>query len=234
MSVQGMTQLALDIQLGSPPSLENFVTGENALVLQHLRLLTQSANPSPVPTYFWGMSGSGKTHLLQAVRALAQSRGEAVAWLDTTVKQPVAFDARWRWVLLDDVDRYDTLQQHAAFSWLAQAINPPAGEVHTVVACGEVSPAHLPLREDLRTRLGWGHIHEVKALNDEAMSEVLQAHAQTMGLKLSPDVITYILSRFSRNLRSLLELLVRLDAYALQHQRAVTIPLLRDMMENWS
>jgi DnaA family protein len=40
-----------------------------------------------------------------------------------------------------------------------------------------------------------------------------------------------MLSRFSRDLGSLMQLLGQLDAYALQTQRAITIPLLKAMLE---
>ncbi|HNE73013.1 MAG TPA: DnaA regulatory inactivator Hda, partial [Giesbergeria sp.] len=45
------------------------------------------------------------------------------------------------------------------------------------------------------------------------------------------EVMDYMLSRFSRDLGSLMQLLDRLDAYALRAQRAITIPLLKAMLE---
>ena len=44
--------------------------------------------------------------------------------------------------------------------------------------------------------------------------------------------LDYMLHRFSRDLGSLMELLTQLDGYALQTQRAITIPLIRSMLEN--
>ena len=46
------------------------------------------------------------------------------------------------------------------------------------------------------------------------------------------EVLDYMLHRFSRDLGSLMELLTQLDGYALQTQRAITIPLIRSMLEN--
>jgi len=45
-------------------------------------------------------------------------------------------------------------------------------------------------------------------------------------------VMDFILHRFSRDLGSLMQLLDHLDAYALQTQRAITIPLIKSMLEN--
>ncbi|MEY4436507.1 MAG: hypothetical protein RL175_1462, partial [Pseudomonadota bacterium] len=49
---------------------------------------------------------------------------------------------------------------------------------------------------------------------------------------LSDEVMDFMLNRFSRDLSSLIQLLDQLDGYALQTQRAITIPLLKAMLEN--
>ena len=41
-----------------------------------------------------------------------------------------------------------------------------------------------------------------------------------------------MLTRFSRDLGSLMQLLDQLDGYALQTQRAITVPLIRSMLES--
>jgi chromosomal replication initiation ATPase DnaA len=61
--------------------------------------------------------------------------------------------------------------------------------------------------------------------------EVLVRHAQALGMTLNHDVLDYLLSRFSRDLGHLMDLLQRLDTYALQTQRPLTIPLLRAMLD---
>ncbi len=48
---------------------------------------------------------------------------------------------------------------------------------------------------------------------------------------LSADVVDYMLKRFSRDLASLMQLLDMLDEFALRNKRAITIPLLKTMLE---
>ena len=55
-----MKQIALDIGLASGPSLRNFLAGPNLAALEHLVLWSGYDKRSPVPTYLWGESGSGK------------------------------------------------------------------------------------------------------------------------------------------------------------------------------
>jgi DnaA family protein len=226
-----MKQIALDIGLAPGPTLKNFFAGPNQAALQHLQLWVSSDKRSPVPTYVWGESGSGKTHLLRAVQATLRDQGGAVGWMDASIAEPAAFDESWRVVILDDVHLYTAVQQHAAFNWFVNATTPSDGQQRWVLAAGQVPPSDLALREDLRTRLGWGHIFQLQVLSEAERRAVLRQQADDRGVFLSDEVMDFMLNRFSRDLSSLIQLLDQLDGYALQTQRAITIPLIKAMLE---
>ena len=227
-----MQQLALDIGLATGPTLAHFFAGPNEAALRHLELWTGSAQTaatrSPVPTYLWGGSASGKSHLLKSVREALREQGATVGWLDPTVAEPPDFDEHWAAVLLDDVHQFNTVQQHAAFNWFVNAQTWQRG----VLAAGELPPADLRLREDLRTRLGWGHVFQLHALTEPERRAVLRQAADARGVFLGDEVMDFMLTRFSRDLGSLMQLLEHLDAYALQTRRAITIPLIKAMLES--
>lgn len=223
-----MKQLPLDIGLGRVPTLESFLAGPNEAAWKHLLLWAGSPTRSPVPTYLWGAPGSGKTHLLKAVMESLREQGASAGWLDPSIAEPPPFDERWAVVLMDDVHQYSAVQQHAAFSWFVQAQALQRG----VLAAGLLAPAHMKVREDLRTRLGWGHIFELHVLSEPERRAVLRQAADARGVFLGDEVMDFILHRFSRDLGSLMQLLDHLDAYALQTQRAITIPLVKSMLEN--
>jgi DnaA family protein len=227
-----MKQLALDIGLSTRPSLDSFFSGPNEAALSHLRLWTSGGTRAPVPTYLWGESGSGKTHLLQAVHHALSEQGQAVGWLDAHTWNPPEFNDDWTAVLMDDVHLYDLSQQHTAFNWFVNALTPRTGSPRWVLAAGHLPPADLPLRDDLRTRLGWGHVYGLIVLGETERRAVLRREADARGLFLGDEVMNYMLGRFSRDLGSLMQLLDHLDHYALQTQRALTIPLVRAMLEN--
>ena len=228
-----MKQLALDIGLATGPTLDNFHAGPNDQALQHLRLAAGdgAAPRSPVPTYLWGETGTGKSHLLRAVYEALRGQGARVGWLDASVAAPTAFDERWSAVLLDDVHLYTTEQQAAAFNWFVNAQAPAHGPARWVLAAADRPPADLPLRDDLRTRLGWGHVFQLHLLHEPERRAVLRQQADARGIFLSDDVLDYMLGRFSRDLGSLTQLLDRLDGFALREKRAITIPLLKTMLE---
>jgi DnaA family protein len=100
-----------------------------------------------------------------------------------------------------------------------------------VLAAGALPPADLPLREDLRTRLGWGNVFALQALSDEERRAVIKREADARGFSLSDEVTDFMLTHFSRDLGSLMQLLDKLDSYALQTKRAITIPLIKTMLE---
>ena len=229
-----MKQLALDIGLSAGPTLGNFCAGPNLAVLRHLELWVgvksnaSAANRSPVPTYLWGPSGSGKSHLLKAAREGLREHGARVGWLDASVLEAPEFNESWAAVLMDDVHLYTAAQQHMAFNWFvnAQTLQRP------VLAAGEFAPVELKLRDDLRTRLGWGHVFSLQLLSESERRAVLRQAADARGVFLSDEVMDFMLTRFSRDLGHLMELLELLDGYALQTQRAITIPLIKSMMDN--
>jgi DnaA family protein len=226
-----MQQLVLDMGLPTGPRLNNYCTGSNEAALAHLKLWlgrTGSTLRSPVPTYLWGDSASGKTHLLKALRAALQEQGDTVGWLDADLQAPAEFDESWSCVLMDDVHAFSTAQQQVAFNWFVHAQTLQIA----VLASGRLPPADLKLRDDLRTRLGGGHVFALQALSEPERRAVLRQAADERGIFLSDEVMDFMLTRFSRDLGSLMELLDLMDGYALQTQRAVTIPLIKAMMDN--
>jgi DnaA family protein len=227
-----MKQMALDIGLHTTPTLDSFFAGPNSAALQHLKLWATSQMPSPVPTYLWGESGSGKSHLLRAVQAELSNAGVSVGWLDADQNERLIFDEAWTAVLMDDVHLYNLEQQQLAFNWFVNALTPKSGSPRWVLAAGMLPPADLKLRDDLRSRLGWGHVYGLQVLSDTERRAVLRSEADARGLFLSDEVMSYMLSRFSRDLSSLMSLLDHLDQFALQTKRAITIPLIKSMLES--
>jgi DnaA-homolog protein len=223
-----MKQIALDIGLARGPTLAGFLAGPNEAALKHLQLWAGSPTRSPVPTYLWGPGASGKTHLLKAVAESLREQGATAGWLDATIHEPPEFNEHWAVVLLDDVHLYTAVQQHAAFNWFVNAQSLQRG----VLAAGALPPADLKLREDLRTRLAWGHVFQLSVLSEPERRAVLRQAADARGVFLGDEVMDFMLTRFSRDLGSLMQLLEHLDGYALQTKRAITIPLIKAMLED--
>lgn len=227
-----MKQLALDIGLASDPSFDNFFAGPNEAAVRQLQDWSGSVLHSPVPTYLWGEEASGKTHLLKAVSVALRGQGASSGWMDASMLEPPEFSESWSAVIMDDCHLYTPARQQAAFNWFVNALGTGDGQPRWVLAAGNVPPADLPLREDLRTRLGWGHVFALQALTDAERRAVLRREAGARGLSLGDEVMDFMLTRFSRDLGSLMRLFDALDSYALQTRRAITIPLIKSMLES--
>ncbi len=221
-----MKQLPLAIgAIGDGPeqSFASFVAGPNAAALAHLRL--GAAGHAPV-SYLWGASGSGKTHLLRALARRAHEQGQRSGWFAPSTALPWQLDEAWSLVVIDECDALDEARQHAAFALFVDATTHGIA----VAAAGRLPPVDLPLREDLRTRLGWGHVFALQPLAEAEMRAALRREADRRGVFLSDEVMDYLLTRFERNLKPLMAQLDRLDRFSLVHKRAITVPMLKQML----
>lgn len=216
-----MTQLLLGIAPQWIPSLENFVVGRNLELHAALRHALSSTGGER-GFYLWGEAVSGKSHLLQAVVARAAASGLGAIYAQGAV--PPAAQV----VAVDDVEKLDETAQVALFE-LYNRMRETGG---LLLVSGQAAPAHAQLRDDLRTRLGWGMVYQVQGLNDAEKSQALHAHAAARGFELPPEVTQYLLRHGRRNLPYLLGMLDELDAYCLRHKkRAATVPLLKEVMK---
>ena len=215
-----MEQLILDIAPAPAPTLESFVTGRNGELLLALHALA-AGNSRDHFVYLWGERGCGRSHLLASVVTAARRAGRAVFHFD--VAAAAADDAL---VVVDDVHQLGAAAQIDLFN-LHNRLRAGHG---ALLVSGDAAPARLTLRDDLKTRLAAGLIYQVHALDDAEKAAALRGHADARGFRLSQEVADYLLSHAERDLPSLLALLDALDAYSLANRRAITVPLLRELL----
>ena len=219
-----MRQIPLPIGLATQRGFDNFLPGANAPVIAHLEsLFARSAHWAPV--YLWGASGAGKTHLLQALVNHGERQGLRAGWFGAQHRAPWPFDEAWSLIVIDACDALDADQQHAAFALFVEA----ATHGVPVAAAGQLPPVDLPLREDLRTRLAWGHVFAIQPLTEPEVRAALRGEADRRGVLLSDEVMDYLLTRFERDLKHLMAQLDRLDTFSLATKRPITVPLLKLM-----
>ncbi|CAM3833131.1 Chromosomal replication initiator protein DnaA OS=Castellaniella defragrans (strain DSM / CCUG 39792 / 65Phen) OX=1437824 GN=BN940_15131 PE=4 SV=1 [Castellaniella denitrificans] len=220
-------QLLLDILPGTMPSLDGFVAGANQAALEAVRGLAPGR-----AVYLWGGVGSGRSHLLRA-RAQgagchyldARSPAQRLHALATDEDQALSL------VAVDDVADLNPAAQAALFAlfnrWRTAAGTPGA---FALLTAGDRAPLTMPLREDLRTRLGWDLVYRLEQLSDEDRAQALRDRAQQRGLQLSDEVLRWILTRCDRDMERLAALVDTLDQYSLARHRPITLPLLKDLL----
>lgn len=210
-----MRQLILDLLPESPPTLDNFVPGGNA---EAVAALTEwLAGGRDTAFCLHGEEGCGRSHLLLA---------SAFSYVDAEANPSLQGIADDEQLAVDNIDALDADGQIALFNHFNR-LKMSGGRLLTAAP---QPPAHLALREDLRTRLGSGLIYRLQVLTDTEKAEAIAAQAKERALKLTPEAINYLLRHAPRDMRTLSMLVVALDQYTLEQKRAVTLPLLRELL----
>lgn len=222
-----MKQLALDFARVPAPTLDNFVVGRNAELVDQLRRLA-AAGAAERFVYIWGPRGSGRSHLLKAVVTAAQAAGRSAAYCHCAGRVDVGDCAQGAELLAaDDVDALDDQGQVALFN-IYNELRSGSGRL---LAAGAAPPRGLGLRADLVTRLTWGLVYQLHPLGDDETLQALQRHAAGRGFTLPAEACHYLLHRFQRDMPSLLTLLEALDRHSLETKRPVTLALVRDLVQ---
>ena len=100
-----------------------------------------------------------------------------------------------------------------------------------LLVSGHMAPAKLSVRDDLRTRLGWGLVYQVQTLSEEEKTLALHQHAKARGFALPEEVVQYLLRHGRRDLPALLSTLDELDEHCLRLKRGASVPLLKEVMQ---
>jgi DnaA family protein len=223
-------QLVFELAVPEPPSFANFLAGRNAELVDALSAFVTGGPETGM--LIWGGPGVGKTHLARAAIALAEERGlgtrmfahpreiddEALASVRASAEQVIA---------IDGID----LADEAAAGRLFTLYNEIKDRQARLIATSRTPLAALSLREDLRTRLGWGLVYELLAIEDDAKPAALAVYAKARGIVLSDDVIEYLLRHGRRDMPSLLATLAALDRQSLAAKRPITVPLLKSWLQ---
>jgi DnaA family protein len=220
-------QLALGVRLRADALFESYWPGLNGEIVAAMRA------PSAAPLWLWGATGTGKTHLLQAVCAAAGDAPAAYFPLNRSPALPpeaLAGFERSRVLCIDDVDAVagDLAWEKALFLLFNEA-----AELHTRLIFAAAAPPrqsdwHL---EDWGSRAAACTVYQLRELDDEGRVEALRLRAAQRGLQLPHETSEYLLKRMPRDLRSLFDILDQLDEASLVAQRRLTIPFIRDALE---
>lgn len=224
-----MKQLILDLPTQAPRTFDRFVVGQNTELVHRLSGIAAGTTDDAVQdrfVYLWAGPGAGKSHLLEAIHLAAPANTVRYLTPDSS-DLDFEYHPDQRCYLIDDCDRLSPSAQIAAFNLFNQ-IREQGGHL---VSNGTLPPSQLSLREDLRTRLGWGLIYQVYELTDEEKTEALRQIAKARGMTMASSVLPYLLTHYRRDMPSLLHILDALDRHSLETKRPITLPLLRELLQ---
>ncbi len=217
-------QMPLALKPPRRPSFENFILGENASVVDTLRLGLEGSH--------WyllaGPEGSGRSHLLSAV-----FQSKLQAGIDA-VYVPLSEASRWQLldqvsasaVVVDDIDALAGDQ--AGEMSLFNALNRWRSERSMVLmSASSVADFMLP---DLGSRLGQTTRLTLKPLDDDHLEALAIRLASDQEMTMSHEVSRYLVSRSKRNARAVTYMMTEVMTLALSERRSITVPLIRSVL----
>ena len=217
-----MNQLIFDFAERGYPGFDKFLGTENAelvYVLQHKH--------DPF-IYVWGEEGAGKSHLLRAWVAQALDAGKKAVYIDAaaTPLTEAAFEAEY--LAIDQIEKLGNEEQSLLFAVFNRFRNSGKG---FLLLSSEHTPQQLVIREDLRTRMAYCLVYEVKPLTDQEKIDALVSMAAARQVTIDPEIFEYLLNHWWRDMDSLMQMLDTLDNYAVTMGKRITLPLLRQLLK---
>jgi chromosomal replication initiator protein len=222
-------------------TFETFVIGSSNR-FAHAAAVAVAEAPAKAynPLFVYGDSGLGKTHLLHAIGHYAQSlyAGARVRYVSSEEftndfinmirdgKQD-GFRRRYRDVdilLVDDIQFLENKEgtQEEFF----HTFNTLHNASKQIVISSDRAPKRLVTLEDrLRSRFEWGLLTDVQPPELETRIAILRKKAIQEGLNAPPEVLEYIASRISTNIRELEGALIRVTAFASLNRQSVDLQL---------
>lgn len=232
-SPAGAAQLPLALRCPPDQRFETFV-GAPAGALAQLRAFARGDAGAGEALYLAGALGTGKTHLLLAACAEAETAGRRTAYLPLAAAAGRLRDALEAFehadlLALDGLDAVAGAREDEVA--LFDAHNRARDAGRRLLYAARVAPDALPLTlPDLRSRLSQCVRLTLEPLDDAGRADVLRLRAQRRGLQLDDAAIDWLLRRVDRDLASLTELFDRLDRESLAAQRRLTVPFLRRVL----
>lgn len=225
-------QLPLALKQDAGATLEGYYPGANQGALEQVRAVIHR----PTWLYLWGAEGTGKTHLLNATCHHAGAQGRATCLLPLAQHEritPELLDGLHglHLVCLDDLHAVagDRQWEEALFYLL----NRLRWEGTSVLMAGRSKPSGLHWSlPDLKSRLAWGTLVKLHGLSDEEKIQALQLRAKARGFDLPQESAIWLMRRVARDTRTLMRILEELDTASLQAQRRVTVPFLREVLQD--
>ena len=232
-------QLALQVNLPDDETFTSFRGQANSVIGTHLKEYLSSGRITAEQAkvdgcYLFGQQGVGKSHLLHACCSHATEYGFSSICLslhDITQYGVEVLDGLEfiNIVCLDDIDVIATKDKWQ--QGIFDLYNRIGEQGNKIIITGDKAINDLNLTlPDLVSRLSWGYIEQLKPLVDDEKLEALQFRASQRGIVLSYEVASFLVTRLSRDMKSLLDALEALDRASIREQRKITIPFIKQVL----
>ena len=248
MIVREPVALPNKIHLNGRYTFDEFIVG-NCNRLAHSGALAVAERPAQAynPLFIYGGSGLGKTHLIQAIghRVRKEFPGMVIAYVSTESfvnelihaiqkNKTLEFKKKYRNVdilLIDDIQFLagkEAMQEeffhtfnalHDANKQIVCTSDRPPKEIHT-------------LEERLRTRFEWGLITDLQSPDLETRIAILRNKIEDENIQIPDNVIEFIASNITDNIRELEGSLIKILAFASLTCQEITVEIAAEALKD--
>ena len=225
-------QLPLQFEFRANQTFEDFFSSSNLEVIDHLQKASVGLGERQV--FLWGASGLGKSHLLQACCHKAQSLDLSSFYFSfSALELPdpellIGLEV-FNIVCFDNIENIagNAAWENAFFNFF----NQHRDQDHILIMSSNCAPKQIAIQlPDLKTRLNWGLTLKLQSLSDDDKIKALIFKADKMGFQISTQVGHFLLTHYERDLPALWVLLTKLDQASLAAKRKLTIPFLKQIL----
>lgn len=237
-----------DSRLNEKYRFDSFVIGQSNR-FAHAAAVAVAEAPARAynPLFIYGDSGLGKTHLLHAIGHYARElypeiRVRYVSSEDFTNdfinsianNQGAAFHARYRTVdllLIDDIQFLEgKAETQEAFFHTFNTLHDHSKQV---VITSDVPPKQLRGFEDrMRSRFEWGLLTDIQVPDLETRIAILRKKAKREKLEIDHNILEFIATKFTSNIRELEGTLIRVTAFASLNQQMIDMQLVQTVLKD--
>jgi chromosomal replication initiator protein len=237
-----------EVRLNPKYTFDNFVIGTSNR-FAHAAALAVAESPAKAynPLFIYGGSGLGKTHLLHAIGHYAQGLFPSIQvryvsseeftndYINAiALGQMPQFNRRYREVdllLIDDIQFLGG--KDATQDTFFHTFNTLHEHGKQVVITSDVPPKQLVgFEERMRSRFGWGLITDIQVPDLETRIAILRKKVTLENLGIGDDVLEYIASKVSSNIRELEGTLIRVTAFASLNRVPVDLSLVQTILKD--
>ena len=237
-----------DGRLNAKYTFDTFVIGSSNR-FAHAAAVAVAEQPAKAynPLFVYGGSGLGKTHLLHAIGHYARTlyKGTRVRYVSSEEftnefinsirdDKASAFQRRYRDVdilLVDDIQFLSgKVQTQEEFF---HTFNTLHNANKQIVITSDLAPKQLQDFEDrMRSRFEWGLTTDVQPPDLETRIAILRKKSAQERLQAPPEVLEFIASKVSSNIRELEGALIRVTAFASLNRQQVDLPLAEQVLKD--
>jgi chromosomal replication initiator protein len=236
-------------ELNPKYTFDSFVIGSSNR-FAHAAALAVAEAPAQAynPLFIYGGTGLGKTHLLQAIaQYVAEHSGDLTVRYVTSEtfmnnfinslrdKRIEGFKQRYRTyglLLIDDIQFFE--HKESIQEEFFHTFNSLYEAGRQIIISSDRPPRAFPtLEERLRSRFEWGLITDIQPPDLETRIAILRKKVMADGTRIpDPQILTFIASRISTNIRELEGALTRVVAFSSLTGRPITVELAQDVLQD--